>query len=170
MADLFQTTIDGSEFIPQTSDAWATPQSLFDGLDKEFRFTLDPCCTPETAKCEKYFTPVENGLVQSWKNERVFMNCPYSDIPSWAEKSLFETTQNGCALVVGLLPSWTDRAWFHNFIYPDKADIRFLPERVKFILNGKKGRSPTFGSMVVIWRKSPNYDHCVSMQTSNKRK
>ena len=152
MADLIQTTIDGSEFLVQGSDDWATPQPLFDKLNEEFGFTLDPCCTPETAKCEKYYTPVENGLIQSWENERAFMNCSYSDIPTWAEKALFETTKNGCELVVGLLPSWTDRAWFHNFIYPDKADIRFLPKRVRFVLNGKEGRTPNFASMVVIWK------------------
>lgn len=25
------------------SDEWGTPQDLFDNLDKEFNFTLDPC-------------------------------------------------------------------------------------------------------------------------------
>lgn len=29
---------------------WATPQALFDDLDAEFRFNLDPCCTHENAK------------------------------------------------------------------------------------------------------------------------
>ena len=141
MADLFQTTIDGSNYIIQSSDDWATPQSLFDELHKEFKFTLDPCCTPETAKCEKFYTQVDDGLSKSWTGERVFMNCPYSDIPLWAEKALFETTQNGCEIVVGLLPSLTDRAWFHNYIYPDKAEFRFLPKRVKFILNGKESEN-----------------------------
>jgi len=41
---------------------WATPQHIFDELDKEFNFTLDPCCTEKTAKCSKFFTPKEDGL------------------------------------------------------------------------------------------------------------
>lgn len=48
------------------TDLWATPQSLFDELNQEFNFTLDPCAIPENAKCEKYFTPEINGLNQNW--------------------------------------------------------------------------------------------------------
>lgn len=48
------------------TDLWATPQSFYDELDKEFQFTLDPCATPENAKCEKFFTKEMNGLSQNW--------------------------------------------------------------------------------------------------------
>ena len=59
-------------------DDWETPHDLFYDLNEEFHFTLDPCCTPETAKCEKYYTEKENGLIQDWDGERVFCNPPYS--------------------------------------------------------------------------------------------
>lgn len=52
---------------------WETPQALFDELDREFHFTLDPCATPETAKCEKFFTVKENGLLQNWGVKRCFV-------------------------------------------------------------------------------------------------
>lgn len=58
---------------------WATPQDLFDELDKEFHFTLDPCATPETAKCAKFYTEEDDGLAQDWTGETVFCNPPYSD-------------------------------------------------------------------------------------------
>lgn len=45
---------------------WATPQALFDKLDAEFHFNLDPCCTHENAKCAEHFTKVEDGLSQNW--------------------------------------------------------------------------------------------------------
>ena len=48
------------------TDLWATPQSFYDELDKEFQFTLDPCATPENAKCKKFFTKEMNGLSQNW--------------------------------------------------------------------------------------------------------
>lgn len=48
------------------TDMWETPQALFDELDKEFHFTLDVCAVPENAKCERYFTPAQNGLKQDW--------------------------------------------------------------------------------------------------------
>lgn len=66
---------------------WGTPQQWFDYLNLEFKFTLDPCALPETAKCKKYFTPKEDGLKQGWQNERVFMNPPYGQaLPLWAAK------------------------------------------------------------------------------------
>lgn len=47
-------------------DDWETPQALFEELDREFHFTLDPCSTHENAKCEKHYTAEENGLQMSW--------------------------------------------------------------------------------------------------------
>ena len=32
---------------------WPTPQGVFDELNEEFKFTLDPCATHENAKCEE---------------------------------------------------------------------------------------------------------------------
>lgn len=58
---------------------WATPQELFDELNAEFHFTLDPCATPETAKCAKFYTEKDDGLAQDWTGETVFCNPPYSD-------------------------------------------------------------------------------------------
>ena len=59
------------------SDMWATPQSFYDELNKEFGFTLDPCATDENHKCEKYYTEEQDGLKQSRDNEIVFCNPPY---------------------------------------------------------------------------------------------
>lgn len=48
------------------SDEWATPQEVFDELDKEFHFNLDPCATSENHKCETFYTLQDNGLERSW--------------------------------------------------------------------------------------------------------
>ena len=53
--------INDSLFSTGKND-WETPQDLFDELDDEFEFTLDPCATSETAKCSKYYTEDDNGL------------------------------------------------------------------------------------------------------------
>lgn len=58
------------------TDVWATPQDLFDKLNAEFGFNLDPCALPENAKCEKYFTPEINGLAQSWGGVRYSVTRP----------------------------------------------------------------------------------------------
>ena len=48
------------------SDEWATPQEIFDELDREFHFDLDPCATSSNRKCENFYTLQENGLSHSW--------------------------------------------------------------------------------------------------------
>ena len=48
------------------NNEWSTPQDFFDELNKEFKFDLDPCATPENAKCINYFTKDIDGLKQSW--------------------------------------------------------------------------------------------------------
>lgn len=58
---------------------WETPQELFDQLDREFHFTLDACATPENAKCKRFFTIQDNGLMQPWGGAR-----PYGAIPLMA--------------------------------------------------------------------------------------
>jgi len=67
---------------------WSTPQDFFMELDEEFDFTLDPCCTKDNQKCEKYYTKEDDGLSKSWDNEYVFMNPPYGrEIGKWVKKA-----------------------------------------------------------------------------------
>lgn len=55
------------------NEVWATPQDLFDELNREFDFNLDPCALPENAKCQKYFTPQVDGLAQNWGGVQSFL-------------------------------------------------------------------------------------------------
>lgn len=48
------------------TDEWATPDYVFDELNKTFHFTIDVCATKENAKCSKFFTKEDDGLKQSW--------------------------------------------------------------------------------------------------------
>lgn len=50
----------------RASDEWATPQDLFDSLDAEFHFTLDPCATEQNHKCANYCTKEADGLSLDW--------------------------------------------------------------------------------------------------------
>ena len=121
---------------------WATPIELFNELNREFHFTLDPCATDKNAKCAKYYTLKENGLMQDWSNEMVFMNPPYGrEIGYWVKKL---SQNNG----VALLPARTDTHWFHSYIY-NKAEIRFIKGRIKF---GDSKNSAPFPSMIVIFK------------------
>lgn len=112
------------------SDEWGTPQHVFDALNDEFRFTLDPCSTDDNAKCEAHFTAQDDGLSKSWTGETVFCNPPYSNVKQWVEKCYTESRKK-CTTVVALLPSRTDTRWFHEYVY-GKAEIRFIKGRLKF--------------------------------------
>lgn len=52
--------------LSSNTNEWATPQALFDKLNATFHFTLDPCATPENAKCAKFYTKEQDGLKQDW--------------------------------------------------------------------------------------------------------
>lgn len=129
------------------SDEWATPEEIFNSLDEEFSFTLDPCSTEENHKCDKYFTKEDDGLKKQWGGDRVFCNPPYSAIGKWVEKA-YRETRNDNTLVVLLIPARTDTRYFHDFIY-NRAEIRFVKGRLKF---GQSKNSAPFPSMVVIFR------------------
>ena len=92
-------------FSAQTC-VWPTPDSLFNALEKEFRFTLDVCCLPENAKCSQFFTPDDDGLLQNWHGV-VWCNPPYGNrIGDWVEKAYREA--HNCVTTVMLLPVRTD--------------------------------------------------------------
>jgi len=122
---------------------WATPQELFDELDKEFHFTLDPCASDWNAKCKKYFTEKDDGLKQDWNGEIVFMNPPYGkDLKNWIQKAYESKTT-----VVCLVPAATDTLWWHD--YALKGEIRFLRGRPRF--QTKEGNwQQTFSPSVII--------------------
>ena len=134
-----------------TTDLWETPQDFYDRLNEEFHFDLDPCALPDNAKCEKYFTPEEDGLKQDWQGHRVFCNPPYGTaIKHWVKKCYDEARKG--VLVVMLIPARTDTSYFHDYIY-HKAEIRFIRGRLKF---GKAQQGAPFPSMVVVFNFSHN--------------
>ena len=129
------------------SDDWATPQALFDELDREFHFTLDPCASDTNHKCAKYYTLNDNGLTQNWGGQIVFCNPPYgAEIKHWVRKC-YEESRKPNTKVVMLIPARTDTAYFHDYIY-HRAEIRFIRGRLHF--NESKQGAP-FPSMIVVF-------------------
>ena len=130
------------------TDLWATPQDFFDKLNAEFHFTLDPCACPDNAKCAKFYTKHDDGLLQNWAGEIVFCNPPYGrSICDWVKKRYEESRKPG-TIVVALIPARTDTCYFHEFIYRKAKEIRFIRGRLKF--GGAKNSAP-FPSMVVVF-------------------
>ena len=130
-------------------DDWRTPKDLFNALNADFHFTLDPCSTHENALCEKHFTKVEDGLIQDWSGETVFMNPPYgSETSKWIKKAYEESLKN--ATVVCLIPARVDTSYWHDYIFPYAANIRFIRGRLHF----SESKSPAgFPSALVLFHK-----------------
>ena len=135
-------------FDSQRSEEWGTPQAVFDELDREFHFDLDPCATDANHKCDRYYTKADDGLSRNWGGCRVFCNPPYGKaIKGWVRKCHEEGCKPG-TLVVLLTFANTDTAWFHDFIY-HRAEIRFIRGRLKFNDGERPAMRP---SMISIFR------------------
>lgn len=130
------------------SEEWPTPDSFFRSLHREFSFTLDPCATPDNAKCRRFFTKAQNGLSQDGKTHRVFCNPPYGREMRECAPKCFLSSQAG-ALVVLLAHARTDTRWFHDWVYGKADEIRFVRGRLKF---GDGAMSAPFPSLVAVYR------------------
>jgi phage N-6-adenine-methyltransferase len=139
--------------VSSKTNEWATPQWLFNELNDEFNFTLDPCATKENHKCSKFFTINEDGLLQNWSLESVFMNPPYGgNTGAWIKKALEESKKG--AIVACLIVSSTDRSYWHDFIFPFADQIRFIRGKITF---GEATSTAPFASAIVIFgKKYPN--------------
>lgn len=127
------------------SIVWETPHDFFAKLNAEFAFDVDVCALPENKKCERYYTPMEDGLAQEWRG-RCWMNPPYGRaIGAWMRKA-YESSLAG-ATVVCLVPSRTDTRWWHD--YAMKGEVRFIKGRLRF--GGCKDPAP-FPNAVVVFR------------------
>lgn len=97
---------------------WATPRAVYEQLDAEFHFDLDPC--------ELKDATIWDGKALSWAGRRVFCNPPYGPgIGDWLAKA------REAAVAVFLLPARTDTKWWHTYAM-DADEIRFIRGRLKF--------------------------------------
>lgn len=137
--------MDTGLMFSHATDVWGTPQWLFDSLDKEFGFTLDPCSDGTNAMCANFYSIHDSGMLKDWGTETVFMNPPYSQCEEWMRKA-YGAAQGG-ATVVCLVPARTDTEWWHR--YAMKGEVRLLKGRLKF---GDAANSAPFPSAIVVFR------------------
>ena len=118
-------------FFSSEDQKWATPKEIFNRFDEVFKFKLDPCCVPKTAKCTTYFTPEEDGLKQDWdKVGNTFVNPPFSrELASWIKKSYEESLKG--IIVAMLIPARPDTKAWHSYCLPN-AKILFIKGRLTF--------------------------------------
>jgi phage N-6-adenine-methyltransferase len=128
-------------------DEYGTPQSLFDHYNRIHQFTCDVASSEPLSKCKHYFTKEVDGLRQSWVGV-CWLNPPYSDISPWVKKA-YESAQQG-AIVVALLPAFTDTLWFHD--YASHGEIEILKGRLMFAHHDIPGHAPC-GHVICVFRK-----------------
>ena len=130
------------------SDNWSTPINLFNCLDKQFHFTLDPCANKNNTKCLRFYSKEIDGLSKSWAHETVFMNQPYGrEISKWIKKAYKESLEPG-TIIVCLIPARTDTTYWHDFVMKSTY-IHFIKGRLKF---NDIGTAP-FPSAIIVFGK-----------------
>ena len=142
-----------------TTEEWITPKWLYNELDEEFYFSLDPCTTEDNPLgTPLFYTIREDGLNKKWTGN-IFCNPPYNtEINEWLYKADQEITHNpDCFNIVFLLPVRSDTRWFHKYIYDEETNkfrkgvqVRFIKGRLKF---GNARNAAPFPSMIVIFSK-----------------
>jgi len=132
-------------------DKWETPGHIYNKLNQEFNFTLDPCCEPNTAKCAKYYTMEDDGLSKSWEGETVFVNPPYSagNIDRWTRKC-YEESLKPNTIVVALIPVSTSAKWWHSYVL-NKGQLRYVERRIQF--EGAAQSAP-FSNVIIVYGES----------------
>lgn len=126
---------------------WETPLDLFEKIDKVYNFDLDVCAVPETAKCDRYFTPEIDGLLQEWDGV-CWMNPPYGrEQIKWIEKA-----SESKSITVCLIPARPDTKVWQNIIFKHASAICFIKGRLKF---GNSKDSAPFPSALVVFGGKP---------------
>lgn len=142
-------------------DDRALPPEDFAPLQKRFRFTFDVAASPKNAKLPRYFTHEHNGLSQSWANERIYCNPPYSEITPWVAKAWLEVQS---PMIVLLLPAnRTEQGFWQDMIEPyrDRSGSPLTTEfwrgRTRFLKNGqasiRPNERPPFAIVLCIWSR-----------------
>ena len=130
------------------SQDWATPQDFFDRLNWRFGpFDLDPCASPNNAKCQNFITIGEDGLAKDWGGHTSFVNPPYGrELGRWIKKA-YEESQKPDTKVVMLIPARTDTKYWHKYVMQAK-EIHLIKGRLKF---GQGANSAPFPSAIVVF-------------------
>ena len=131
------------------------PKALFGFLDRLFHFDHDVCASPQTAKCQKFWTKQDDGLKQAWSSGKVYwMNAPYNQAARWARKAA-EAARDG-AVVVGLFANRSSTAWYRDYVVPSAMVVQ-LQGRLRFIHQGRivapgsMSEEAPFPSILAIW-------------------
>ena len=133
---------------------WETPPDLFGVINDKFRFTLDLCAEPSTAKVHSFYTEAQDAFKQSWGGT-CWMNPPYGrDVSRWLQEAVIRTQAGGCA-IVALVAARPGTVYWSDWVWPF-ADVTFITGRLRFWEDGAPARDPApFESALLHYRARP---------------
>lgn len=137
---------------------YITPESLLIPVREFFggQIPLDPATLPNNpTKALRFFIPEDDGLVQSWRGEGVFLNPPYGkNMKNWCRKIALESSPEPPAIpvtIIALLPggSRTETKYWQDHVFnPHLNVVCYVRKRVAFLRpsTGEPAKGNTFGS------------------------
>lgn len=115
------------------NNEWYTPADIIEDARKVIgTITLDPASSEianETVKATKFFTAEDDGLIQDWDGENIWLNPPYSS--GLIEKFVDKLLASDYTQAIVLVNNATDTEWFSRLAEMAEA-IVFPKGRVKF--------------------------------------
>ena len=113
---------------------WATPQDMFDNLNKVYSFDFDLAADEHNHKCARYFTAADDALKKEWHGN-CWLNPPYGNtgetrLAKWVEKAHNEANTGNCQVTM-LIPARTNTRWWHEHCMK-AAEVLFVCGRPRF--------------------------------------
>lgn len=139
-----------------------TPIDFFSKLHDNYKFTLDPAghpLAPVSQIIGNFLTPENDGLIQSWGENIVFLNCPYSNIRPWIEKC-WKENEAGTPEILCLVPAWTDRKWWQDLVEPRRDNTRSPILATNFLGRMNFG-TPDEPNGSKKWKSQPQFGMCL---------
>jgi len=119
-------------FVSQETDEWATPADFVRPLAAAIGgYDLDPCSGAEKSPvASETYSAEDDGLAHSWDGD-VWLNPPYSDIPTWIRKAINELNAGNADSVTALVKGDTSTDWYQRYGFEADA-IAFIDGRLQF--------------------------------------
>ena len=152
------------------TDFWRSPQQFYDYVDNIFHFTLDPCATKSSSKCDTYYTEEDNGLTQPWAGHVVYCNPPYSNVKPWLAKANEECLENNVVSMV-LTHAAFATVWARKYIALPHVKLWAFNPRIQFEAPpGMTASSNARDSMAFIFRPEDRAHQVVNLFSNEKIK
>lgn len=150
-----QTVEEVKEKKPHVSfnsgnNEWYTPADIIEAARHVLgTITLDPASSAianETVKAKTFYTAEDDGLIQDWGGENIWLNPPYAS--GLIEKFVDKLLASDFTQAIVLVNNATDTEWFSRLA--ERADVIVFPKgRVKFYKPDGSTGAPLQGQAIL---------------------